>query len=143
MFARSLHVTTPLNEFVCTIIDREPIFHWGRTHRSGERFSRRKSGQFVALPLVGGLHYRYDGRLKEPNPSCTCQPPGHLQFASEPSLVPARTSAHRLKHRRMLVKLSRLRCIRGYNIPPGTEFSRGTISGVTRRVFCAPNGRKP
>jgi len=70
MFARSLHVTTPLNEFVCTIIDREPIFHWGRTHRSGERFSRRKSGQFVALPLVDGLHYRYDGRLKEPNPSC-------------------------------------------------------------------------
>jgi hypothetical protein len=34
----------PLMLISSTIIDREPIFRWGRTHQSHERFSRRKWG---------------------------------------------------------------------------------------------------
>jgi hypothetical protein len=44
------------------ITDREHISHWGRIHRSHERFSRRKMGSVVAVPQVGGLHHRCERR---------------------------------------------------------------------------------
>ena len=45
---------TFLENHVQRLIDREPIFRWGTTHRSRERFSRR-NGAVVAVPQVGGL----------------------------------------------------------------------------------------
>src|SRR6516165_10809555 len=44
------------------IIDREPIFRWERTHRSPERFSRRKWGRLWLCRRSVGLHHRYERR---------------------------------------------------------------------------------
>ena len=116
----SLHATTPLNELACTIIDREPICRWRRTHRSGERFSRRKSGRSWLCRRSVGCTTATSDELPERAKSIMLQagPQDPCNLRPSPSLVPAHTSAHRLKHRLMLVKPSRLRCIRGYNIPP-------------------------
>ena len=55
-----------LKSIASTIIDREPIFRWGRTHRSHERFSRRKwAPSWQCRSSVGCITATKD-RLPEP-----------------------------------------------------------------------------
>jgi transposase InsO family protein len=99
-------------------------YHRSRTHLSlgkdtpePRAIQLPEKGAVVAVPQVSGLHHRYDRRGPErAKIHHAPRPPEPLQFASKPFLVPACTSTHRLKHRRMLVKPSGPRFIRGHNI---------------------------
>ena len=70
------------------------------------------AGRWAAPPL------RATGGLKGPASSCYAPATGPrtLEIYGQNIFLAARTSTHRLKHRRMLVKAARPRCSRGYNL---------------------------
>ena len=107
-----------MNLPVLSSIENRSFIGEGHTGATSDSAAGKGGGRGSAAGRWAAPPLRATGCLKEANPSCYAPASGPLQFASEPSLVSARTLTHRLKHRRMLVKPSRLRCIRGYNIPP-------------------------
>ena len=121
------------------ITDREHIYRWGRTHRSHERFSRRKWGPSWRYPRSVGCITATNDRLPEKPGSARLRAASPRGFEISVRTVLTCTRVHRrisfarLRQGRHLLTL--FASPRGMAAEAGRgEFSLGTIATATWRI---------